>query len=292
MTQLRVPIELLISAAEFLLRTQSLRAADPFRTNILGSVATAVADGSLTYDSYLWWVLIDGQGQMIGAAMRTAPHGMVLSPMPVNAISELAQAVSLQDDELPSVSGPTTVVEKFIEEYRKTQSHGSLRTAEMEEQHLLYALGELSMPSVNGVMTTASLDDYELLLKWYLEFSQDTGVLMPNPQGSINAGLGRNSYRFWLVEGEKVCLAGHAPLVNTPSGTVARIGPVYTPPQHRRNGFAGALTAALSQELVEQGTKAMLYTDAANPTSNSIYQKIGYEQIDKNAQYTFLVANA
>ena len=52
-------IELLTSAKEFLLRTQSLRAIDPFRTNILGSVATAVADGSLTYDAYFWWVLLD-----------------------------------------------------------------------------------------------------------------------------------------------------------------------------------------------------------------------------------------
>lgn len=285
-------IELLTSAKEFLVRTQSLRAGDPFRTNILGSVATAVADGSLTYDACLWWVLIDNQSEVIGAAMRTAPHGMVLSPMPVNAISELARAVSLQDDELPSVSGPTAVVEKFIDEYRKTQSRGSTRRAEKEEQHLLYALSQLSIPSVNGVMTTASLNDYKLLLNWYLEFGQDTGVFMPNPEGSIKAGLGRNSYRFWMVEGEKVCLAGHSPLVDTSAGTIARIGPVYTPPEHRRNGYAGALTANLSQELVSQGAKVMLYTDALNPTSNSIYRRIGYQMIDNNALYKFLVAHA
>lgn len=283
--------ELLTSAKDFLLRTHSLRADDPFRTNILGSVATAVADGSLTYDAYLWWVLIDDQGQTIGAAMRTAPHGMVLSPMPLDAISELARAVCIKDDGLPSVSGPTAVVEKFIDEYQGTQSQGSTRKAEMEEQHLLYALNELSVPSVNGVMTVATTEDYDLILSWYLGFGQDTGVFMPNPQGSINAGLTRSSYRFWSVEGEKVCLAGHAPLVDTPDGAIARIGPVYTPPEHRRNGYAGVLTAKLSQELVERGAKVMLYTDAANPTSNSIYQKIGYEMIDKNVMYAFLVEN-
>ena len=290
-TQWRMRIELLTSAKDFLLRTQSLRAADPFRTNILGSVATAVADGSLTYEAYLWWVLTDNQGQTIGAAMRTAPHAMVLSPMPMNAISELARAVSLQDDGLPNVSGPTAVVGKFIEEYRGTKSQGSSRIAEMKEQHLLYALGELSIPSVKGVMTIASPMDYELILSWYLGFGKDTGVFMPNPQGSINAGLGRNSYRFWSVDGEKVCLAGHAPLVDTPDGAIARIGPVYTPPERRRNGYGSALTAKLSQELIEHGAKVMLYTDAANPTSNSIYQKIGYELIDRNALYTFKVEN-
>ena len=284
-------IELLTSAKEFLVRTQSLRAADPFRTNILGSVATTVADGSLTYDAYLWWVLLDDKGQTIGAAMRTAPHGMILSPMPMNTICELARAVSLQDDDLPSVSGPIAVVEKFVDEYRGTGSPGSTRHAELSEQLLLYALDELTVPSADGEMSVALSQDYELILEWYLEFGKDTGVFMPNPQGSISAGLGRNSYRFWSVEGEKVCLAGHAPLVDTPDGRIARIGPVYTPPERRRNGYAGALTAWLSQELVEQGAKVMLYTDAANPTSNSVYQRIGYQLIDKNAMYKFSVGN-
>jgi predicted GNAT family acetyltransferase len=217
---------------------------------------------------------------------------MILSPMPMNVIAELARSVSLQDDELPSVSGPIAVVEKFVADYLATGSIGSHRHAELDEQLLLYALSELTIPTVDGAMSVASSEDYELILDWYIEFGKDTGVFMPNPQGSIKAGLGRNSYRFWSIDGEKVCLAGHAPLVDTPDGIVARIGPVYTPPEQRRNGYAGALTATLSQELVEQGAKCMLYTDATNPTSNSVYQKIGYELIDKNAIYKFLVKNA
>ena len=259
---------------------------------MLGSVATAVADGSLTYDDYLWWVVTDHQGQVSGAAMRTAPHGMVLSPMPTDAVSELAIAVSIEDDQLPSISGPTIVVGTFLNQYRNTRSAGSLRESEIEEQHLLYALNELSRPSARGAMTIASTDDYDLLLKWYREFGADTGVFMPNPEGSIQAGLGRNSYRFWVVNGEKVSLAGHAAVVDTPTGSIARIGPVYTPPQHRRNGYAGVLTAMLSQELLNLGAKVMLYTDALNPTSNSIYQKIGFELIDENALFKFSVENA
>lgn len=287
-----MPVALLTSAHEFLLRTQTLRASDPFRTNILGSVATAVADGSLTYDDYLWWVATERQGQVIGAAMRTAPHGMVLSPMSTGAVSELARAVSIRDDQLPSVSGPTVLVEAFLDQYKNTHSAGSLRRYEIEEQHLLYALKQLSVPSSVGEMTIASSDDYDLILKWYREFGAETGVFMPNPEGSIQAGLGRNSYRFWVIDGEKVSLAGHAALVDTPDGKIARIGPVYTPPLHRRNGYAGVLTAMLSRELLNLGAKVMLYTDALNPTSNSIYQKIGFEVIDQNTLFTFSVGNA
>lgn len=287
-----MPIELLTSAEEFLSRTHSLRSADAFRTNILGSVATAVADGSLTYDDYLWWVASDHGGRIIGAAMRTAPHGMVLSPMPNSAIDELARAVSIHDDGLPGVSGPTSVVENFIEQYRRTSSKGSVRESRIEEEHLLYALKELSIPCAEGEMIETTSEDFELILRWYLNFGQDTGVFMPNPQGSIHAGLGRGSYRFWVVDGEKVSMAGHAPLVDTPTGSIARIGPVYTPPQQRRNGYAGALTAALSKELLARGARVMLYTDAKNPTSNNIYQKIGFEMIDQNALFTFAVENA
>jgi len=287
-----VAIELLTSARDFLSRTHSLRSSDAFRTNILGSVATAVADGSLTYDDYLWWVASDVDGHVIGAAMRTAPHGMVLSPMPDQAIGELAKAVSIHDDGLPSVSGPTSVVEKFIEQYEMTASEGSRRESFIEEEHLLYALGDLVMPEVNGEMIAAAPEDFDLILAWYLNFGRDTRVFMPNPEGSIHAGMGRGSYRFWIVNGEKVSLAGHAPLVDTPSGSVARIGPVYTPPLQRRKGYAGAITAALSRELLDKSAKVMLYTDAKNPTSNSIYQKIGFENIDQNALFTFSVENA
>jgi len=282
-------IELLTSADEFLLRTEHLRATDPFRTNILGSVATAVANGSITYDAYLWWVVTDIQGQVIGAAMRTAPHGMILSPMSLDAASELARAVSLQDDQLPTVSGPTVVVEAFIDQYRNTNSEGSLRRSNVKERHLLYALKELLMPTVEGAVKIATPDDFDLILKWYLAFGEDTEVFMPDPAGSINAGLQRNSYRFWVVDGEEVSLAGHAALVKTPDGSIGRIGPVYTPPIHRRRGYAGAITAMLSQELLSTGAKVMLYTDALNPTSNSIYQKIGFEMIDQNVLFEFSV---
>ena len=280
-------VELLTSAAEFLLRTESLRATDPFRTNILGSVATAVATGNQTYDSYFWWVVTDQAGNVVGAAMRTAPHGMVLSPM--SNVEEIAQAASIHDDFLPDVSGPTKVVESFVTAYRRTKSTGSVRKWRVEGMHLLYALNELSIPDIEGEMTVADSGDYDLILDWYLGFVVDADVSMPNPAGSVQAGLDRNSFRFWEVGGEKVSLAGHAPLVKTPQGSIGRIGPVYTPRSHRRNGFASALTAALSQELLSNGSKVMLYTDAENPTSNSIYQKIGFELIDENTKVEFLV---
>jgi uncharacterized protein len=72
----------------------------------------------------------------------------------------------------------------------------------------------------------------------------------------------------------------------TPNGI--RISPVYTPPEHRRKGYAISCVATLSQMLLDKGNKyCFLFTDLANPTSNSIYQKIGYQPICDFSNYWF-----
>lgn len=72
----------------------------------------------------------------------------------------------------------------------------------------------------------------------------------------------------------------------TPNGMA--IGPVYTPPEHRRHGYATSLVAQQTQWLLDEGKKCcFLYTDLHNPTSNSIYQRIGYRQVAESSEYHF-----
>lgn len=88
---------------------------------------------------------------------------------------------------------------------------------------------------------------------------------------------------FWQVDGVPVCMASyHLPLFG-----VCRVGPVYTPPEHRRNGYAGALTAHVTEQILAQGNQACLYTDLANPTSNKLYARIGYLPVADAIDLTF-----
>jgi predicted GNAT family acetyltransferase len=94
---------------------------------------------------------------------------------------------------------------------------------------------------------------------------------------------------FWERDREPVCLVGRQPTI---SG-VARIGPVYTPPEHRRHGYAAALTAAASQQALDDGTTAVtLFTDAANATSNGVYRRIGFREIARRVNLRFEPAAA
>ncbi|MFE3618143.1 GNAT family N-acetyltransferase, partial [Streptomyces anulatus] len=65
----------------------------------------------------------------------------------------------------------------------------------------------------------------------------------------------------------------------------ARTGPVYTPPRFRGNGFASALTATVAGRIRAEGADACLFTDLANPTSNKIYQRIGFEPVRDFVHY-------
>lgn len=281
-------IKLCESVAEFLDSTENFRSTLPYETNIISSVAESVRLGNRTYDAYFWWVIRNASQEVTGAAMRTVPHGLILSPMDDSAVEALAVEIAKFDDELTGVGGRRDLVRKFLKAYRDTGSAGSQREIESAGGELLYVLEDLILPTAPGDMLTATSSDYELLHEWLLAFAEEAGIYMHDPHEAIEDGLNRKSLKFWTVDGEIVSLVGHAPVVQVPGGSIARIGPVYTPPSQRRRGYAGVLTAALSRELRDGGAKLMLYTDASNPTSNSVYQKIGYVKLVENERISFV----
>ena len=68
---------------------------------------------------------------------------------------------------------------------------------------------------------------------------------------------------------------------------VARIGPVYTPPDRRGRGYGSALVGAVSAAVRARGTRCILYTDLGNPTANSVYRRLGYRAVAEALRYRF-----
>jgi hypothetical protein len=163
---------------------------------------------------------------------------------------------------------------------------GSWRTL-MEER--VYALqGVISPRPARGRMRDAHQSDGELLAAWLDDFAREA---MPAREARLMlrtiAEWERGHRRFWLWEygGVPVSLVGGGS--PTPHGV--RIGPVYTPPEHRGSGYASNLTACVSQQLLDEGRQfCFLYTDLANPTSNRIYQDIGYRPVTDALMVAFV----
>jgi ribosomal protein S18 acetylase RimI-like enzyme len=98
-------------------------------------------------------------------------------------------------------------------------------------------------------------------------------VLAPEQLAKIAAS---GCYMFWMVDGTAVAMAGK--VRETAAG--ASVGGVYTVPEHRNRGYAGAVTAALCQQLLASGKQSIsLYTDLSNTYSNRCYAKIGFKQV-------------
>jgi hypothetical protein len=132
---------------------------------------------------------------------------------------------------------------------------------------------------VAGRSRIAAFEDRDLLLAWVEAFKQEAlGAADPaDVVADVDRWIARRGKAVHLWEdGEIVSLCG----VGGPTPNGIRIGPVYTPPGLRGRGYASALVAAVSQAELDAGrTFVFLFTDLANPTSNHIYQEIGYEPV-------------
>jgi predicted GNAT family acetyltransferase len=142
-----------------------------------------------------------------------------------------------------------------------------------------------------GTARPATPDEHEAVVELRFAFEREALGGVDDPEATRQATTLRlaeqsNTFGMWVLEvdGELVALSGHGG--PTPNGI--RIGPVYTLPEHRGRGYASALVAAQSQWLLDSGRRfCFLYTDLANPTSNSVYRRIGYRQIGESAEYSF-----
>jgi RimJ/RimL family protein N-acetyltransferase len=140
-------------------------------------------------------------------------------------------------------------------------------------------------PQPPGSLRQAGPGDGELAWQWYCDFVReaipsDPMPALPNVRRSIDAG----NIFFW-DDDDPVCLVARGRRL--PHGY--SIGPVYTPPAWRGRGYASACTAAVSQAILDGGAQfCTLFTDLSNPTSNAIYQRIGYRPVCDYAEYSFL----
>jgi predicted GNAT family acetyltransferase len=261
------------TAAEFLAATEAFRAENPLLTNIMGSVASGVVAGR-TYDSELWLTVLDESGP-IGMAMRTAPWNLAVSAMPASAAEELGRFVADADPGVPGVNGPLETVDAVIAGIAPAEG----RRPRIDMIDVLRVLTSLRPPQdVPGAMRVAGSSDTALLIDWHRAFGEDAGLPTHSIEESIRQQVSDGALWLWEDAGVPVAMAGHAPLVTTPAGTVARIGPVYTPAHLRGRGYGSAATAAVAASLLPRCATVMLFADAAKPEVNRLYERLGFTE--------------
>jgi predicted GNAT family acetyltransferase len=206
-------------------------------------------------------------GEVRGAVSWTPPYEMLLAVVPEDTVAALAG--TLRHVQLAGVNGRDEVVERFVAAWRPPRSQVAF-------QMRLYQLTTLRPPHAEGAARVADENDLALAVRWLSAFEEDADVHRTDTEPAARERIGGGRLWLWEYDGEPVSLAARTA---TAVG-VSRVAPVYTPAEHRRHGYGAAVTAACTADaLARDADQVVLFTDLANPTSNSIYQQIGFAPI-------------
>ena len=222
-------------------------------------------------------------------ALRTPPRELLIScGASQTAIDVLADDLLTADPALNGVTAASEVSLGFVQAWQAGKGVSARRHMAMR----IYRLDGVMPPQrpASGRMRAARFEERALLIEWAVAFSAEAVDVLTRDDAArliermMTGDPIRNGLRVWEDDGHVVSMAAYAG--PTPHGI--RVNLVYTPPELRGRGYASACVAALSQELLQSGKQfCFLFTDLANPTSNHIYQTIGYHPVSDVDLYRF-----
>ncbi|MGG0290477.1 GNAT family N-acetyltransferase [Bacillus pacificus] len=197
------------------------------------------------------------------------------SEMAEEDIVELAKKLAEVYPNVPGLIGNKKIVQRLAEEIAVLENKKT--TVAMEQG--IYELKQVKK-KWNGdeVFREVNSDEITLIEKWIYQFCEDVNLPTTKEEAKQTAHTLITNHRLFglEVDGKLVSVAAKT----RPTKNNITVNFVYTPKEARKKGYASNCVAALSQRMLDEGYKTTtLYTDLANPTSNKIYQEIGYEQI-------------
>ena len=231
-------------------------------------------------------VSADEAGELVLVALRTPPYNLVLAGAGEERMAWLAEQLAGRsfDPPLPGVLGANAEAEAFAMRW------GALHGIEPRcgrRQRIYECLAVRPAERTDGTLRRAGEGDVEFVTGCIDGFQRDAEVLPAayvDPRKQAERRIATGEVFLWVHASRPVSIA--ALTGSTPTG--ARVSLVFTPPELRRRGFASALVAALTEHAYANGLeRTFLYTDLANPTSNHIYQEIGYEPVCDCTEWFF-----
>ncbi|MFF4296425.1 GNAT family N-acetyltransferase [Streptomyces vinaceus] len=226
-----------------------------------------------------WWT--GAGGDVTGVLLCTPPYPLLIGALPEVAVRELGAALAAE----PLLAGVGTLDARRRDAEALASAWG--RPTEVTGENRLYRLAGLRSPDPvpAGRARTATEADLPLLLDWSGAFKRETGQPGGPSEASLRDRLSYGGVLLWEHAGRPVSMAGFFRVI----GAASRVGPVYTPPELRGRGYAAGVTHAVSEAAYAAGaSEVLLFTDLANPTSNGVYQRLGYAPVEDRVQVAAL----
>jgi len=262
---------------------------EAFNGLILGLTENVMVHPERYAPDVLRAVVEDDRGQLVLSALMTPPHNLILHAAQEDGLGEaqeaLADALQSAGRPVPGVNGPAQLSGAFARLW--AQRTGQTAALAMHER--VYELRRVVPPPQppSGSMRLAQEAEIEFLAGWSQAFEEEAIGTARDWEDLLRRTRFRmedGSLYVWEAEGQPVSMTA----TTRPTRGGITIGLVYTPTTQRRRGYASALVAAVSQRMLDSGRQfCTLFTDLSNPTSNAIYQQIGYVPVGDFDEYRF-----
>lgn len=274
------------NAGDFLAATQAALEKNEAANNLMLGLALRMVKYPERIRTQPYLATVQAGKQVVAAALMTPPFGVNIfaqAATPQTALKPIVQDLHTGEWCIPFVNGMSHASDAFAEMWQSVAGVNLKNTI----HERIYQLDRVIAPRwPAGQFRMARAGDVDAVSAWIGAFHDE--ALPHDPQintrdWALTAIADGDAY-VWEVNGKPASLARKSRA--TAHGQC--IGPVYTPPEFRGRGYASAVTARLSQLILSSGKRfVMLFTDLSNPTSNSIYQQIGYRPVCDFNQHFF-----
>ncbi|WP_318614084.1 GNAT family N-acetyltransferase [Sporosarcina sp. YIM B06819] len=272
---------------EFALQAEPILAEKEDVYSLFFGVLQAIKAGR--YDNPFMATIEEG-GQVLALIQMTPPHPLnliIVDEKRVEAILDvlIGELVELEI-EMSSVISLKSWAYRFVAKWQEQTGMGH----QLLMDQGLYRLDEVNealQPSP-GSWRLANEGDCSLIEGWFTIFEEDTGLPitpLEDVKKRVATFVGEREVFLWQHEGKVVSMMKKA----RPTQHGVTVSFVFTPHEERKKGYARTIVAACSTELLKNYDFCVLYTDLMNPTSNKIYQEIGYKRIADSVQLGFVV---
>ncbi len=273
-------------AEKFLAVTGEFLYADESVNNLMLGVCERLVRDPCAYENPFFAAIMDEKDVLRLSAVMTPPHNIILAGGEgfAEAVPVLVDYLRGEEIPVPGVIGPVEIADTFARAW--AQSTG--QTSEVGMHQRVYELRQVRLPSLpQGHFRAVRLADAQTIAVWFQAFEEEAlcelhDLNLARAKQFVDGGKAF----VWERHGQLVSMA----LKTRPLAHSITVSGVYTPPEYRRQGYASALVARLSQHLLDLGYQFInLFTDLQNPTSNAIYQKIGYRPVCDFKMYKFKI---
>jgi GNAT superfamily N-acetyltransferase len=259
--------------SDFVAAADDYLRADPVLNTVPLTVLAALLDrGPAAYgDTPPRFGWHESAGRTDGAVLQTPPHPLLVAGFPAGSAAALIEQLGAGRPDGVSLLGRDA--DEFTSAWASVTG-GSTTVRHRMRQFRLDRLRPPD-PAPAGAARLPGAGDFGLLVDWHAAFGTETGVGAGDPARDVREHLSYGGLMLWDDDGP----AAMAVLSRRVAG-VSRVGTVYTPPDRRRRGYGGAITVAVSEQALAAGaTEVVLYTDQANPTSNALYERLGFRPL-------------